>query len=61
MDGDYQEGIYCEGGEHRLYGNICDKLYIERFHKNHLKSRTHIFKIRKTEQLNKSYEIISLI
>ena len=37
-----QEAIYCENdGEYRVYCNICDKLCIERFYKNHLKSQTH--------------------
>ena len=37
-----QEIYYCEDdGECRIYCNICDKLCIERFYKNHLKSQTH--------------------
>ena len=27
--------------EYRVYCNICDKLCVERFYKNHLKSQTH--------------------
>ena len=35
--------IYCpEDHEYRVYCSVCDKLYIERFYKNHLKSQTHI-------------------
>ena len=36
------EVIYCqEDDEGRVYCNICDKLCIERYYKNHLKSQTH--------------------
>ena len=36
------EAIYCpEDNEYRVYCNICDKLCIERYYKNHLKSQTH--------------------
>ena len=56
------EGIYCpEDGEYRVYCDVCDKLGIERFYKNHLKSQTHINNIGKTEQLDKSFQVISLI
>ena len=44
-----------------IYCDVCDKLCIERFHKNHLKSQTLINNIRKTEQLEKSFQVISLI
>ena len=48
MAGDNQEVIYCEDdGEYRVYCNICDKLCIERFCKNHPKSGTHFTNIRK--------------
>ena len=34
--------IYCpEDDEYRVYCEICDKLCIERYYKNHLKSQTH--------------------
>ena len=59
MNCDYQQVIYCEDGEYRVYCSIFDKLCIERFHKNHLKSRTHTNNIRKREQLNKSFHVIS--
>ena len=49
-ENNYQEAIYCEDdGEYRVFCNICDKLCIERFYKNHLKSQTHINNIRKKE------------
>ena len=61
MDSENQRNIYCEDdGEYRVYCNICDSLCIERFYKNHLKSKTHIHKIHKIEKLNKSFEAISL-
>ena len=59
MNSDNQEVIYCEDGEYRVYCRICDNLCIERFYKNHLKSRTHTNNIRKREQLNKSFQVIS--
>ena len=44
MDEDiYEQAIYCEDdNEYRIYCQICDKLCIVRFCKNHLYSRTHI-------------------
>ena len=40
------EPVYCKNdGEYRIYCAICDKLCIERFYENHLKSQTHINKI----------------
>ena len=43
MDSENYEVIfYPEDDEYRVYCNICDKLCIERFYKNHLKSQTHI-------------------
>ena len=59
MNCDNQLAIYCEDGEYRVYSEICDKLCIKRFYKNHLKSKTHTNKIRKREQLNKSFQVIS--
>ena len=49
----------CKDGEYRVYCHVCDKLCIERFYKNYLKSRTHTNNIRKREQLNKSFQAIS--
>ena len=60
MNSESREIIFCEDGENRVYCNFCDKLCIERFYKNHLKSKTHINNIRKIEELNKSFEVISL-
>ena len=46
MDSDNYEVIYCpEDDEYRVYCDVCDKLCIERFYKNQLKSQTHIIKI----------------
>ena len=48
MDSDNYEAIYCEDdGEYRVYCSVCDALCIERFYKNHLKSKTHINNINK--------------
>ena len=60
MNIDNQQVIYCEDkGKYRVYCEICDKLCIERFYKNHLKSRTHKNNIHRRQQLNKSFQIIS--
>ena len=62
MDNENQLVIYCEDdGEYRVHCDICDSLCIQRFYKNHLKSKTHINNIRNIEQLDKSFQIISLI
>ena len=62
MNSDNPLVIYCENdGEYRVYCEICDNLYIERYYKNHLKSQTHINNIGKIEQLDKSFQVISLI
>ena len=61
MDNENQLVIYCEDdGEYRVYCDVCDSLCIERFYKNHLKSKTHINNIRKIEEINKAFEAISL-
>ena len=42
MDTDNYEVIYCpEDDEYRINCNICYKLCIERYYKNHHKSQTH--------------------
>ena len=61
MDCENQLVVYCEDGEYRVYCDVCDNLCIQRFYKNHLKSKTHINNIRKMEELNKSFQTISLI
>ena len=62
MDSENYEVIYCpEDNEYRVYCEVCDNLCIERFYKNHLKSKTHINNIRKIEELNKAFQVISLI
>ena len=56
-----QEVIYCaDDDEYRAYSEICDKLRIERYFKNHLKSKTQTNNVRQTEQLHKSIQVISL-
>ena len=59
MNSDNQLVLYCDDNEYRIYCDVCDKLCIEQFYKNHLKSRTHTNIIRKREQLNKSFQVIS--
>ena len=60
MDSDNYEVIYCaDDDECRVYCEICDKVCIEKYYKNHLKSRTHTFNFRKREQLNKSIQVFS--
>ena len=62
MNSENQEVLYCpEDDEYRVYCDVCDKLCIERFYKNHLKSQTHINNIRKIEHLHKSFQLISLL
>ena len=61
MDNENRLVIYCENdGEYRVYCDVCDSLCIERFYKNHLKSKTHINNIRKIDEINKAFEAISL-
>ena len=46
MNSETYEVIYSsEDDEYRVYCQICDKLCIERFYKNHLKSQIHFNKI----------------
>ena len=62
MNSDNLLVIYCEDdGEYRVYCNVCDKLCIEQFSEYHLKSQTHINNIRKIEQIDKSFQVLSLI
>ena len=46
MNSDNQQVSFCENGEYRVYYKICDKLCIERFQKNNLKSQTQTNNIR---------------
>ena len=59
MERDNQEVKYCaDDVECRIFCAISDKLCIEPFYKNHLKSGTHITNIRKRQQsiiMNKNY------
>ena len=59
MKTDNQQVIYCKDGEYRVYCDICENLCIERYYKNHLKSRTHINIIRKRQQVKKPFQINS--
>ena len=52
MDTENQENFYCEyDGEYGVYCNICDKLCIERFYENQLKSQTQTNNTHKEQQL----------
>ena len=49
---DNYEVIYCpDDDKFRAYREICDKLCIEKFYKNHLKSGTHANDNRKRQQI----------
>ena len=62
MNSDNLLVIFCgDDGEYRVYCEICDKVCTERYYKNHPKSQTHITIYRKIEQLDKSFQVISLI
>ena len=52
MDCQNQLVIYYEDGEYRVYCDVCDNLCIQRYYKNHLKSKSHINNIRKTEEIS---------
>ena len=57
MDIENQQIIYCaDDDEYRVYCDICDNICIERFYKNHLKSKTHINNIRNKQQLKKAFQ-----
>ena len=61
MNSENQQVIYCpEDNEYRVYCSVCDGLCIQRFYKNHLKSKTHLNNIRKIEEINKTFKAISL-
>ena len=64
MDNDRKEKLYCdEDGEYRIYCHVCDKLAIDRYYNNHLKTQTHINNSSKGQQLNntKKFNIIRII
>ena len=52
-----QEAIYCEDdGQNRVYCNLWDKLSVERFYKNHLKSQIYTKNFGKRKQLNRGFQ-----
>ena len=54
MDSDkYYEVIFCADDEYRVFCEVCDKLCIESYYKNHLKSGTHKNCFHKRQQLIK--------
>ena len=56
MDSEHNyEAIYCaDDDEYRIYCDECDKLCIERYYKNHLKSQTDTNNFYKRQRLNKN-------
>ena len=55
MDSEKQKVIYSpEDGEYRVFCEICDKLCIEKYYENHLKSQTHTNNFYKRQRLNKN-------
>ena len=59
MNSDSQQVLFCKDGEFIVYCDVFENLCIERFYKNHSKSKTHLNNFRKREQLNKSFQVIS--
>ena len=52
MDSENKEGMYFDdGGEYRIYSPVCDKLAIDGFYNNRLKSQTHMKNFRRRHQL----------
>ena len=52
MDNENQLVVYCpEDNEYKVYCDVCDNFCVERFYKNHLKSKTHINNIRKIDEI----------
>ena len=57
MDIENQEVIFCEDdGEYRVCCDICDKLCIKRFYKNHGTSQTHTKNTRKRQRRNMQFK-----
>ena len=53
MDIENQEVFYCANDDkYRVYCELCDKLCIDRYYKNHLKSQTHTNNIHRRKQFN---------
>ena len=50
---DWMEHIYCpEDDTYRIYCDFCDKLCIDRYYHNHLKSQTDINNFRRINSTN---------
>ena len=56
-DNNNYEVIYCEDDGEYVYCNVCDKLCIEQFYKNHLKSQTHTSSFYKRQNQNNFFSI----
>ena len=58
MDSENSQIIHCpEDDEYRVFCNICDKLFIERYYENRLKSATHLNNFYKKQRSIKIYQI----
>ena len=52
MHTDNKEKTYCDDdGEYKIYCHICEKIAIDRYYKNHLKSQLRMNNFRKEKQL----------
>ena len=59
MESENLQANFCEDdGDYRVYGDICVKLCIDRFYKNHLKSQSHTNIICNKKSFINKYEIL---
>ena len=60
MDSVGKEKLYCDDDdEYRIYCHVSDKLAVDRYYNNYLKSQTHISISRERQQLNISNKATS--
>ena len=53
MESENEQVVYCaEDDEYKMYCDICDKICIERYYENHLKSGTHTNNFYKRQRKN---------
>ena len=61
MKSDNYEVSYCvDDNENRMYCDICDKLCIERYYKNNLKSQTHTNYIRERKIISNNFSKLNV-
>ena len=59
MESENQKDIYCaDDDEYEISSDICDKLCIESYYKNHLKSGTHTNNFYERQRLNNTNKIV---